>query len=72
MRLENEKTPLFYILIGFVLVVIGAVMPFLMVMQIVRSTIFLNFISYAASISGLLLGILGAALYVRNAKDRKK
>jgi hypothetical protein len=54
------------ILIGFVLVVLGFVLPFLMVAKVIESTFFLNFFSYAASISGLLLGVIGSALYVRN------
>ena len=51
--------------IGFVLVVLGFVLPFLMVIQVVESSIFLNFVSYAASVVGLFLGLIGAALYVR-------
>ncbi len=53
------------IALGFVLVLFGAAMPWLMVLQIVRSTFWLNFLSYAASVSGLFLGIVGAAFYVR-------
>lgn len=51
------------ILVGFVLVVVGFVLPFLMVMQAVESTFFLNFISYAASITGMVLGMIGAVQY---------
>ncbi len=54
------------ILIGFLLSVLGVVLPFLMVIQIVPSTFFLNFFSFIASVSGLILGIIGAALYVRS------
>lgn len=54
--------------LGFVLVLFGAVMPWLMVLQIVRSTFWLNFLSYAASVSGLFLGIAGVAFYVRRHK----
>lgn len=53
------------ILIGFVLVLFGAVAPFLMVMQVVESSFILNFLSYGASMVGLFLGLIGAALYVR-------
>jgi len=53
------------ILIGFALAVLGAVLPFLMVLHILKSTFFLNFFSYAASLAGLILGIIGAAMYVR-------
>ncbi len=51
--------------LGFVLVLLGAIMPLLMVLQIIRSTWALNFFSFAASLSGLFLGIIGAAYYVR-------
>ena len=53
------------ILIGFVLVLFGFVAPFLMVMKLVPSSFILNFMSYGASVLGLFLGLIGAALYVR-------
>jgi len=53
------------ILIGFFLVLIGVILPLLMVVQIIKSTFFLNFFSYGASVLGLFLGIIGAAYYVR-------
>jgi len=58
-------SPLKIILIGFALVVLGVVLPFLMVLHILTSTFFLNFFSYTASTVGLLLGIIGSAMYVR-------
>ena len=72
MKLEDEKQPLRLILIGFVLVTAGMVFPFLMVMQILESTFFLNFFSFGASVSGLFLGILGGAMYVRLNQKKKK
>lgn len=45
------------------MVVVGFVLPFLMVMQVVESTFFLNFISYAASVVGMVLGMIGAVQY---------
>ncbi len=51
--------------VGGVLVFLGALLPFLMVMRLLPSTFFLNFFSYAASVSGLFLGLLGIAIYVR-------
>jgi hypothetical protein len=53
------------ILIGFLLVLVGAVLPFLMVIQVFESTFFLNFFSFGATMAGLLLGMVGAATYVR-------
>lgn len=52
------------IVIGFFLVLLGAVLPFLIVMGLVESTLFLNFLAFAASVSGLFLGVLGIASYV--------
>jgi hypothetical protein len=65
MKLEDEKKPIFMILIGFVLVTAGMVLPFLMFLQIIPSTFFMNFFSYAASVSGLFLGLIGGSLYVK-------
>jgi hypothetical protein len=56
--------------IGFILVLFGAVAPFLMVMKIVASTFFLNFLAYAASVSGLILGFVGSLMYIRGRRDR--
>ena len=53
------------ILIGFVLVLLGFVLPFLMVVRVLESSLFLNFLSYGASVGGLFLGLIGAAMYVR-------
>lgn len=53
------------ILIGFFLVLAGVVFPFLMVIQVLESTFFLNFFSFGATMAGLLLGMVGAATYVR-------
>ena len=53
------------IAIGFVLVLLGFVLPFLMVLQIIPSSLIVSFLSYGASVAGLLLGLIGAAMYVR-------
>ena len=58
------------IIIGAVLVIFGFVAPFLMILGYLRSTFFLNFLSFGASVVGLFLGMLGAALYTR--VDRSK
>ena len=53
------------IVIGCVLVLLGFVLPFLMVVRVLESSLFLNFLSYGASVGGLFLGLIGAAMYVR-------
>ena len=53
---------------GFILVTLGMVLPYLMIIQLLPTGFFLSFVSYASTTGGLLLGLLGAATYV---KDRK-
>ena len=53
------------ILLGLVLVLLGFVLPFLMVLRLLEASFLLSFLSYGASITGLLLGLIGAAWYVR-------
>ena len=50
---------------GFLLLLLGWILPLLMVMQVVTSTFFLNFFSYTVSLIGLMLGITGAVLFSR-------
>jgi hypothetical protein len=57
--------PKYLILVGFVLVLLGAIVPFLMVMGILQSSFFLNFFSYISSVLGLFLGIIGASMVIR-------
>jgi hypothetical protein len=59
-----------YLVIGFVLALLGVVLPLLMVMRILPSTYLLNFVSYAAIMGGLFLAAIGTAYYV--SKNRKK
>ena len=59
------------ILIGFLLVLLGAVIPWLIILRVIPSTFFLNFFAYAVSISGLFLGIIGVAFYTRD-RPRKE
>ncbi|MGD8813463.1 MAG: hypothetical protein PVI78_03205 [Anaerolineales bacterium] len=55
-----------FILIGFVLVLIGFVVPLLMVIRVIQPGFLLGFVSYGASVVGLLLGLFGAVeIYLR-------
>jgi len=63
-------TPVRMIILGIVLLVAGIVLPLLMVVKVVESTFFLNFLSYGMSMVGSIIGIAGAAFFVRF--DRKK
>jgi hypothetical protein len=45
---------------GFLLVTAGAGLPFLMVIRVLDLSLLLSVLAYATSLSGLLLGIVGA------------
>ena len=60
-----ENNPTRILVIGFFLVLFGFVGPFLMVLDILRPTWFLSFLSYGSSIAGLFLGLIGSASYVK-------
>ena len=53
---------------GLALVIVGAILPFLIVLEILPNTLWLNLVAYASSISGLFLGILSAAAIFEEAK----
>lgn len=62
--MRREMSPLAFILIGFVLVVSGLVLPFLMVFNVIEASFGLSFLSYGMSITGTFLGLAGAAQYI--------
>jgi hypothetical protein len=63
-------TPKWLMFIGFLCVFIGVVIPFLMVMGVLKSTLFLNFLSFIISLVGIVIGVIGSAYYVRiNRRD---
>ena len=66
----ERLTPVQMILIGFLLVVIGWVLPFLMVMGMLKAGFFLSFLSYGTSVAGLFVGFIGAAMYVKTKRKR--
>jgi hypothetical protein len=53
------ENPLRLVVIGFGLLIIGVVLPFLMVLKLVESTLFSNFLAVASSVAGLTTGFMG-------------
>ena len=51
--------------LGFFCLLAGFILPFLMVLNEIPSTFFLNFLAFTLSTGGLILGIVGATFYVR-------
>ena len=64
-------TPKQMVILGVVLLLIGVVLPFMMVLNIIVSNLFINFFSYAASISGLVLGIIGTMMLSISRRKRE-
>ena len=55
--------------LGLILMLLGIILPFLMVIHLIESTFFLNFFSWGASVSGLFLGFIGVATWVKIRKE---
>ena len=55
----RNLTPNKLILAGFIGVSLGVLLPLLMVMGYIRTTYFMSFLSYAFSVVGLGVGIMG-------------
>lgn len=58
------SSPLTIILLGFVFVVLGVVLPLLMMLGIIPTTFLVSFLSFALSVAGVLMGVVGASRYV--------
>lgn len=48
--------------IGFVLVLLGFVLPVLMVIGVIQTSLLLSLLSHGASVSGLILGLVGTIM----------
>ena len=57
-------SPVRLILMALALRLIGVVLPFMMVMEYLESTLALNFLSQVCSTAGLIIGFVGIAQYV--------
>ncbi len=53
------------ILLGFVLITLGMVIPFLIILKIIESTLFLNFLAFTASMAGMMIGFIGMVLIIK-------
>ena len=57
------------IIIGFLLLLVGAVLPFVMVIRLLESTFLLNFVAATSSIGGLTVGLIGIVQYDRSRRE---
>jgi len=53
------------VLLGFIFVTLGVIFPLLMVLQVLESTLFLNFLSFLLSVAGVIIGFIGMAFIVK-------
>jgi hypothetical protein len=63
------NSPRFLLSLGVILLLLGIALPFLMVINLLGSTFFLNFFSWGASVAGLALGTIGFAMWSRGRKE---
>jgi len=65
---DMPASPLHLILYGFFLLLFGFLLAFGMVIRVIEAGFLLSFLAYGASLSGLILGLLGAVGYVRRSR----
>lgn len=58
--------------ISLILIVIGVVLPWLMVLHLIDSTLFLNFFAYVALVGGMFLCTIGVATFMSNKGNRHR
>jgi hypothetical protein len=66
----NHPSRLLWIAAG--LMILGVILPFLMVLNLIESTFFLNFLAYGAQTLGFILGLIGVAFWRRAEKHKDK
>ncbi len=54
-----------------VLLLLGFLLPLFMILGHIKSTFFLNFLSYTLSILGLFIGIIASVMVVLRSRKRK-
>ena len=60
------------IVVGAGMMLISVILPWLMVLQLLRSTFFLNFLAYGLSVAGLLIGFIGMVSVVKIKRTQQK
>jgi hypothetical protein len=63
------NSPRFLLSLGLTLLLMGWLIPILIILYVIPSTLFLNFLAWGLSISGLFLGFIGTAMLGRVDND---
>lgn len=64
-------TPFRLMAVGVALMLVGILLPLLMILHLLESTLLMNFIAYLASFGGLLVGLLGVVEYARTQRKHE-
>lgn len=59
------------IIVAVAMMLFGCVMPFLMALKVVESTLFMNFLSFGMSTLGLFIGVAAVAMLRVREKAKK-
>ncbi len=65
---KNEcmrTSPVYLMIYGFLLLLCGFLLAFAMVIRVIEAGFLLSFVSYSASLAGLILGLFGAVGHVQ-------
>jgi heme/copper-type cytochrome/quinol oxidase subunit 4 len=65
----SRINPKMMVLIAFLMLLTGVILPLLMVMHIIPSTFFLNLVAYLCSFFGIVIGFIGA-VWLSKSKPR--
>jgi hypothetical protein len=63
------NSPRFLLGLGLIFLLMGWLIPVLIILYIIPSTLFLNFLGWGLSVSGLFPGFIGAAMLGRVDND---
>lgn len=59
----TDISPTKIIIIGIILMLTGVVLPFLMAMRVLESTVLLNLLAFVSQVAGLFMGTIGVFFY---------
>lgn len=68
--MNTTSQTVLYLVIALILLVMGVAIPFLILLQMLESTFFLNFLAFGSSMAGLFLGIFTVMLYTRERRSK--
>ena len=54
------------------MMLVSVILPLLMILQVIRSTFFLNFLAFTLSMAGMMIGYIGVVSLVRIKRSEQK